>query len=177
MIGKFNLILGSMRSSKSSYLFNQIDKAKFRKKRVVLIRPSIDTREFVSRTSNIDVDILVSDDLESIFEQLKVFDIICIDECQFLKNLGPVAHRLALQGKEVWAAGLNGDSDLHPWLEISNAIPYVDTISRLTAVCEECHSDNATFTFYEGKKSKIEIGEDKYRAYCRSCYEKASNDL
>jgi thymidine kinase len=173
MTGKFSLVLGSMKSGKSSFLIDKADRAKYRHKKVCIVRPSTDTREFISRTKNINVDIIQYPiPTGKTFDILSQYDIILFDECQFVKDLGILGHGLALDGKEVWAAGLNGDSDMHSWPEISEAIPYADNIKRISGVCENCGNDESTFSWYDGKKDKIEIGDGKYRALCRSCWEK-----
>jgi len=176
--GTINLYLGSMRSSKTSKLFEVLDKAQFRRNiKSVLVRPDIDTRNFVSRykgyfnenTRIIECGKLLKD----IKIQLELFDVICIDEGQFIEDIGIVCNELALNGKEIYIAALNGDSELGSWDAISNLLPYTDYIERLSGICEECGKNKTTFTFFTGnKKSQVVIGDGEYKIYCRECYQK-----
>jgi len=171
------LYLGSMKSSKTSRLIEVLDKAQFRWGiKSVFVRPQIDDRSFISRYDNqIKSDILVCKKLNDIIEKLKNYHIICIDEGQFFEDLGPICNELSLKDIEIYIAALNGDSDMKPWESISNCLPYVDEIYRLSGVCENCGKLRTTFSFHEGIKSKIEIGDEKYKIYCRKCWNEKSN--
>jgi len=177
-MGSITLFLGSMKSSKTSKLFEVLDQAKYRKNvKSCLVRPELDTREFISRYGKIlDNEILLCKFLLEIEKELQKYDVICIDEGQFIFDLGPVSNKLALLGKEIYIAALNGDSDMNPWNSISNLLPFVDKIERFSGICENCGQKKATFSFHEGKKqSQTEIGDFKYKIYCRKCwYEKTS---
>lgn len=172
--GKVVLYTGSMKSSKSAMLYDQIDRAQYRKKKVCLIRPNKDTRKFVCRKFNTEVDILRCDSISELYdsEDIDKYDIICIDEGQFIDDIGIESNQLAKEGKEVYIAALNGDSDLKPWKNVSELLPYCDDIIRLNAVCDECGSSNtATFTYFNGKKdNQIVIGDGEYYALCRRCW-------
>lgn len=173
------LYLGSMKSNKSDKLFDIIDKAVFRKKKCCFVRPAVDSRQFLSRTNKniqLQYDIKVTDDLAKIFDTLLEYDIICIDEAQFFNDkLGFVCHNLALQNKEIYITALNGTSEMEAWTTVNYLIPYVDKIERLSGVCEECGSNESTFTFYkETKTNQIAVGDEEYSILCRKCYEKLS---
>jgi thymidine kinase len=168
--GKVIAFLGSMKASKSSALFEQIDRAKYRKKSVCLVRPINDTRLFVSRKELTDVDTFVCNKLSEI--NLNAYDIVCVDEGQFIQDIGQDSNLLANNGKEVYIAALNGDSDMKPWDNISSLIPYCDNIFRQSAVCDDCGDEyKATFSYFVGKKdSQITIGDNQYLALCRDCW-------
>ena len=176
--GKITAILGSMRSSKSSALFDVADKAKYRKKRLCFIRPNLDTRDFVARSTDRDLAIISCDKLADQFAYVvQNYDIVCIDEGQFFPDLGSVCHELALNDKEVFVAALNGDSEMKPWTSVSELIPYVDEIRRVSGVCEDCNEDRATFSFYsESKKSQIIVGDGEYSVLCRKCHNKRTTN-
>jgi thymidine kinase len=172
-----NLYLGSMKSSKTSKLFEILDQAKFRKdiKKRCLVRPSIDNRMFITRgikTSG-EYDELSCKNLLEIKDKLKNYNLICIDEGQFIEDLGVICNELSLRDIEIYIAALNGDSDMKPWNAISNLIPFVDSIERVSGICENCGKKGATFSSYNGKKeNQTEIGDKKYSIYCRKCWNK-----
>jgi thymidine kinase len=174
--GFIHLILGSMKSGKSSALYEQIDRAQYRKKKVCLLRPKADTREFVSRVKNLKVDTYSCDSINELYDTVNIdrYDIICIDEGQFIDGLGLDCNTLANNGKEVYIAALNGDSDLKPWKNISELLPFCDQIIRLSAICNDCGSSyDATFSYFDGvKNGQIVIGDNQYLALCRSCISK-----
>jgi thymidine kinase len=170
--GKIELFCGSMKTGKTTALYTQIDLAKYRQKSVVLIRPMIDTRKFTSRTTTGEnqVTTIFCNTLREIEKKLTE-DIICIDEGQFIEDIGEISNNLANKGKEVYIAALLGDSDQKPWGPLTALLPYVDDIIKLNAVCEDCGSNTkATFTYFDGKKDgQIVIGDQKYLALCREC--------
>ena len=53
-----------------------------------------------------------------------------------------------------------------------------DNVQMLTAVCENCKSENAIYTYYTGseKKGDVLVGEDCYIPVCRKCYEKLTHN-
>ena len=178
MTGSVTLFLGSMKSNKSSALMDIIDKAKYRKKKCILIRPQADTREFVSRKGDEEVEILITDKLtnEGIPSKLQNYDIICIDEGQFISDLNYV-HFLALKNIEIYIAALNGDAEMKPWTAISETLPFVDKIKRFSGICEDCGTNTSTFSFYTAiKTEQIVIGNGEYKIYCRECWQKHYNE-
>ena len=180
MIGFITLYTGSMKSGKTSKLFEVLDKAKYRKGiKSCLVRPIIDDREFIGRQykSGEGYQVFTCRFLLEIKEVLKEYDIICIDEGQFLLDLGPMSNELALMGKEVYIAALNGDSEMKPWDSVSNLLPFVDYIEKFSGVCEECgKARRITFSFFTKKKTdQTIIGDGEYKIYCRECYKKLSD--
>jgi thymidine kinase len=176
MNGEFRLILGSMKSGKSSVLINDIDQYKYADKKSVLIRPVSDTRNILSRKGEaVDADIIKCSNLNDVWDDLQKYDVICIDEGQFIKDLGYNCNRLANEGKIVIVAALAGSSELTAWPEISEALPYADYIEKVDAVCEKCKDNTKpTFTFFCGSKKpgEVIIGDSQYKALCRDCWKK-----
>ena len=52
----FKLIIGNMYSGKSSKLIELLDRYHIGKKKVILIRPKLDTRKYISRSKTIKYD-------------------------------------------------------------------------------------------------------------------------
>jgi thymidine kinase len=179
--GSFNLILGSMKSGKSSILLEELNRRKFAKKKCVVIRPKIDNREFLTRDplALSRYNVLTCESLRDIWNEIFEYDVICIDEGQFIKFLGQDCNALANSGKTIIVAALAGSSEKTAWQEISMAIPYADNIKKINAVCDRCFDDSKpTFTFFTGIKEPggIVIGDGEYRAYCRECWEIANKE-
>jgi thymidine kinase len=177
----FEIILGSMKSGKSRALFDRMDKAEYSKRkghkpRICLVRPQVDSREFVSRAQEaVKYDLLVVEsNLYSRFRDLsRLYDLICIDEGQFFSDLGRISFSLSQTGIDVVAACLQGDRNLKPWKSVSEAIPYADKIVQVQAVCEFCGDPSkSTFTFYDGpfSEDQIVIGDGEFHAACADCW-------
>ena len=170
--GKVELILGGMKSGKTGELFKQIDRAGYRGLTSCVVRPKTDTREFLARGSEFDYTEIWVNEIADEIGWISSFDIVCVDEGQFISDLGTSCHKLALNGNEVYVAALSGDTDLLEWKSVSGAIPYADKIKVVHAVCEDCHSD-AVFTYTDAKKDgQVLIGDVQFKALCRECYEK-----
>jgi thymidine kinase len=114
-------------------------------------------------------DIISTDDLSTIpFEN---FDSIFVDEIQFYKNISAVLKWLAA-GKEVFCAGLNGDTTGAPWSNVSFLIPYATKVKLLHAVCRSCFKKTAvrSCSVEDMKEGQVRIGaEGDYYTLCISC--------
>jgi thymidine kinase len=191
-----------MLSGKSTELIRYAERALYANKQCVVIRPGIDTRDFVSRSKP-----LYGSHFPDNYEKCPVLfihpenmndmlieirgrkpQLVLIDEAQFFPSyLYKYVNELSVVDNiPVVLAALPGDANREPWDSITYLIPYVDDIIKLNAVCQnpECphHStDIGTFSFYNGKKTeKVVIDdekENKYLALCRDCYEQLQKEL
>ena len=169
------LILGSMFSSKSSYLLQKIDRGLIANKKAWFCRNSIDTRTFLSRNTykineNLIFTIKSEEDLEKVF---KDFDIICIDEFQFFQFTEKLIElSLEYTNKQIYLAGLNASANQKMFDSIIKIIPYCVDIIFPKAVCTKCGSDNATFTICKENKdfSKPQVGNNEYEVICDKCF-------
>jgi thymidine kinase len=93
--GKITLILGSMMSSKSSVLLEYIDRAQYANKKSCLVRPKTDTRKYISRKGLNPKDKTWIYQLDTLHEiTFDNFDLICIDEGQFIDETREKSHLL-----------------------------------------------------------------------------------
>ena len=179
MIGSITAFLGSMKSGKSGLLYQQIDKARYRKSSICLVKPKIDTRDFTARIEvyGTNVDTYYCNELMEIYHTIIKYDIICIDEGQFIPDIGICCDQLALRDKEIYISALNGTAEMEPWESISKLLPYCDNIIRCSAVCEECgKAHKATFSWYPEFKEKVVIGDVVYKVLCRDCWHKLNKE-
>lgn len=163
-----NLIIGSMKSGKSAKLLETAYKlksslSKKEQDKVIFIRPSCDTRNFITRKV-IDFnhkDILYGNE----YTDLKDFDYIFIDEVQFFKKKyiqSLIANRKKKAG--IFCAGLNADIKHKVWGNIATLIPFVSSIELLKANCDICGAkESAIYNIGDGK-----IG-DNYKVVCPRC--------
>lgn len=147
MDGKLTLILGPMFSGKSSFLIQQYKRYNIAGKKCLVIKYAGDDR--YDETSVVTHDLvkiqaLPTSKLLNLDEEVKKYDVICIDEIQFFED-GLVCDNWASDGKIVIVSGLNGTFQRKPWKIISNLIPLADDIIHLKAVCKDTGED-ASFT-------------------------------
>jgi len=181
-------ILGPMLSGKSTELLRNLERGVRGKKRVCLIRPENDTRDFFSHSVGTqalydELDIMIftmpvsnmsSDEYEDLLGVITDrFDVVGIDECQFFENLAILIRDLITLKKDVYMSGLLATSESEMFNPIKEVLPYCDYIDKLNAVCSECGSEIGNYTYYKGgvKTSKVVIGgNETYTALCSDCY-------
>jgi thymidine kinase len=163
------LILGPMKSSKSTEMFRRIERYKYAGKKCLILRPEKDNREFLTRSKlevDKDVDIRYIPNLSS-FDKIGIFpDVIGIDEVEFFEDV-EYLNKWANKGIEIIACGLNAKADQTPWPSIQKLIPIIDDIYFVKAVCK-CGKD-ASFTYANFDVSNIVIGDKEYEPLCRGC--------
>ncbi|MFN3410761.1 MAG: hypothetical protein ACK4YF_01200 [Exilispira sp.] len=168
------LIIGPMFSGKTTELLRRLQRGMIAGKKVILLRPVIDTREIITHdqlktTGNIpQVSLSNLNDFD-----IDSYDYIGIDEGQFFTNLSKIINNWANNGKHIIVAGLDATSELTPFDEILQLIPYAEEVIKLNAVCTKCGSDFGAFTKFIGQEKKEKIlvgGKGLYEARCRSCW-------
>ena len=169
------LITGGMYSGKTFTLITELERARYAKKKVVLVRPNRDSRYFLSHSGLVcNVPQVFLDELGDLPDKLS-YDVVGVDEGQFFKLLAHDANYLANNGVKVIISALNGTSEQEPFESIQDLIPFAEEIEKKSAVCMDCGSEHGSFSFYKGgdKDDKVKIGAgNEYVALCRLCYNK-----
>jgi len=178
------LIAGPMFSGKSTQLLRYLERSTRGNKRVCLIRPLIDNRDFFSHskgTQTIFDSLSITtyyftnsfnenfDTLTSIVEN---YDVIGIDEAQFLDHLTSYMIMFIRNNKTVYLSGLLATSENIVFNNILDVLPYCDHIEKLNGVCTSCGSDIGNYTHYkDGDKTDTIVvgGDDKYTVLCGHC--------
>jgi thymidine kinase len=109
--------------------------------------------------------------LRNSFDTLKQYDVIGIDEGQFFADLVEVCEELALMGKIVLIAALNGDFRMEPFPVIQRIISKSDKIKLLKAYCFNCHKDAKFSLRIVQSNETVLIGAgEAYKPACRECH-------
>ena len=109
--------------------------------------------------------------LRNSFETLKQYDVIGIDEGQFFADLVEVCEELALMGKNILIAALNGDFRMEPFPVIQRIISKADKIKLLKAYCFNCHKDAKFSLRIVQSNETVLIGAgEAYKPACRECH-------
>ena len=167
-MGEINVFTGPMKCGKTQKILDEAKRQEIAGKRIKVFKPIIDNRfqenQVISRNGY---------KLEAIginkIDDIKSYDadVYVIDEFQFLKGDLLELYDLSQKGKKFFIAG-------KPFGKMGDLLCMSDNVQMLTAVCENCKSENAIYTYFKGdnKSSDILVGEDCYIPVCRKCYEK-----
>lgn len=176
------LIIGCMKSGKTSSLIEIYKKNSFCNIPVLVINHSLDNRYNNNQTvvshDGLRIPCIVIKELETIFTDKKKFlqymssSVILINEGQFFPDLVVNVKRMLVDKKKVYICGLDGDFEREKIGNILDLIPLCDKVSKLTAICEKCKNYDAIFSKrITSEVCQIVIGNDNYMSMCRECYE------
>ena len=173
--GKIELIIGPMFSGKSTRLIEQMRKYVYKAKKTIMVKYYADQR-YSEKSEVVTHDLIKYDSincklLHNSFETLKQYDVIGIDEGQFFADLVEVCEELALMGKIILIAALNGDFRMEPFPVIQRIISKADKIKLLKAYCFNCHKDAKFSLRIVQSNETVLIGAgEAYKPACRECH-------
>jgi len=169
------VVVGPMFSGKSSYALSYIRRQHSIDKKVLVIKPDIDTRYS-------DENMLVTHDKEKspcilwdvkkhLDTEIQDYDCIVLEEAQFFRGLTTfVTNVVNVFKKDVLVVGLDGDAHQVLFGEILYCIPWATKVTKLCALCKHCKDGTlAPFTKkLQGDASKqVDVGgENKYVSVC-----------
>jgi len=176
------LHIGPMFSFKTTELCKDMKRHKIANKSCVIVKYQGDTRyDHLIQTGGIathdvvecvDIPVIVCGEyLNVLYDVLKKYDVIGIDEVQFFTDGAEVANKLANAGRVVICAGLDGDYLAQPFETVSKLLPLTEIVIKHHAVCMKCFADNAIFTHrLSSANERVVIGgSDMYIPLCREC--------
>jgi len=177
-MGSIYLILGPVKSGKSTYLIKLVCEARLKGKRVLLIKPDLDTRSttIYSRTG-ITASSISSPNVLDVLPKMKDFDAICIDEAQFFPDLLTGCMALRDMGKMVIVAGLDSTWQRVPFPsdgKTSNPldlVPHATKVKKCLALCHAC-GEPAIYSCKTASSNAIVIigGDEAFLPVCHNCY-------
>ena len=173
--GKIELILGPMFSGKSTRLIELMRKYVYKAKKTIMVKYYADQR-YSQKSEVVTHDLIKYDSinckiLRNSFDTFKEYDVIGIDEGQFFADLVEVCEELALMGKIVLIAALNGDFRMEPFPVIQRIIAKADKIKLLKAYCFNCHKDAKFSLRIVQSNETVLIGAgESYKPACKECH-------
>ncbi|MDC0192618.1 thymidine kinase [Alphaproteobacteria bacterium] len=159
-------IVGAMFAGKTSELLKRILWAEHQKKKIIVIKPSIDNRyseKLITTHNNLSHDCYSMIDWESTNKNFnfvkKNFDIIFLDEIQFMNPKPTIKNvdTILSSGIDVVCAGLDQDSRGKPWETSSFLLGLSDKITKIYGFCNVCGLE-ATKTYRKiegGNRTKV----------------------
>jgi len=188
MAGKLEVITGCMFAGKTEELLRRVERARIAKKRVLLFKPSLDTRysqeEVVTHYGrSLPCRRLPTDISGRRFSQLvtprglRITDVFAFDEAHFFGPEFPaLCDALVAQDKRVIVAGLDLNFRGEPFGPMPELLASADEVMKLHAVCVVCGAPaTRSQRLIDGRPAREgpEIllgGLESYEARCRSCF-------
>ena len=180
--GWLEVICGPMFSGKSEEMIRRLRRAEIAGQRVVIFKPQVDDRydatDVVSHAGTRMRAVPVSSVAE-ISEHARGFDVVAIDEAQFLgEGVVAAALDLADRGIRVVVAGLDQDFRRLPFGPMPELLTHAEFVDKLQAVCQRCGGPATTTQRlvdgapapYSGETVVVGAAE-QYEARCRGCHE------
>lgn len=177
--GRVEVVCGSMFSGKTEELIRRIKRAQFAHQRVMIFKPSIDTRyseaDVVSHQGNTITSQPV-DSSTSILLMGDDADVVGIDEAQFFDmGIVDVCNQLAQRGVRVIVAGLDLDFRGIPFGPMPNLCAIADDVTKVHAICMRCGAlAYVSHRIVAGEKQVLLGEKAEYEPLCRECYRKAT---
>jgi thymidine kinase len=174
--GFLHVISGSMFSGKTTELIRICKQYQSIDKKILSVNYCNDRRydaigNICSHNHEVFQTILSLSDLQEIldYSNLEDYDVIMIDEVQFLKNaLQTIKVLVEQMGKIVITSGLDGDYLQQPFGDVCHLIAFADKFTKLNAVCKLTKEDASFSKRIIASESKEFIGAaDAYVAASR----------
>lgn len=186
-MSRLEVITGPMFSGKTEELLRRLRREEIAGREVRLFKPIIDTRTSKDSVKSHNGTIKVAQTVESswdiedyIVSQNHPTDVVGIDEAQFFDSYLPLyVGGLLLDKKKIIVCGLDKDFATEGFGPMPTLMLMADRLDKLTAVCNKCGADDASFTqrLIDGKPAKFDGptilvgGTESYEARCRDCFE------
>jgi thymidine kinase len=174
MSSKLELIIGPMFSGKSTELIRRIRLLQKINKKVLVLKPIIDSRynsDKITSHNYESVKSKVLNTLDEIDYDVQFYDVIVIDEGQFFPDLkNTVLKWLSKYFISIIIGGLDGDFQQNQIGQILELIPHADKCKKLTSLCNICQDGTkAPFTHRLVKSNdKVLVGgAESYIPVCR----------
>ena len=205
--GSVSLIIGPMFSGKTTELIRRVRVALAAGRQCCVVRPERDTRwvggdvhthHSAGGKSTVvsgmncqqrgfrhdEAPIVTVSSLVGAVDRLAGYDVVAVDEGQFVEDLAQGCDGLAARGVHVVVAALNGTYARTPFPAVSELYPACERVTMLRAVCMVCRERDAPFSVLyrespeppaDGSEGAspgnfVNIGGgDKYMAVCRAC--------
>jgi len=184
-MSRLEVITGPMFSGKTEELLRRLRREEIAGKTVKLVRPAIDTRYEWGYVTSHNGSKLEADDLENSYALWEIafaedINVVGVDEAQFFDELIIEYIGACLENnKKVIICGLDKDFATQDFGSIPRLMVLADRVDKLTAVCNKCGADDASFTqrLVDGKPAAFDGptilvgGTETYEARCRDCFQ------
>jgi len=187
----FKVITGPMFSGKTEELIRVLRRSQIAGKRILVIKPALDTRsaaeiisrhqpdlnrrEFTKASSFDAIPVASASHMLSLMQTLSP-TVIGIDEAQFFGVWLPgfideLLLKHASEDLSIIAAGLDRDAWRRPFGVMPELLSMADEVQKETAICFLCKGPAQYTQKLGGGASQVEVGDvEIYEARCRKCH-------
>tara|TARA_B000000557_G_scaffold249066_1_gene234182 strand:- start:36 stop:560 length:525 start_codon:yes stop_codon:yes gene_type:complete len=168
-----------MFGAKTTRLLADIDRLKYKGKKVVAFKPNIDKRYISDRISshnNGTIEAYCIDkanDILDIIEKTSI-DTIAVDEAFMLDNIDEVLINCYRKGYNIIVSSIQMNAKEEPFDNIRNMLPWATKIEVCPAVCTMCDNDayftQALFDIENATQEEKIGGKDMYEPRCAKHY-------
>ena len=175
MIGRIEVICGSMFSGKTEELIRRLKRLKYANQSFKVFKPEIDTRNkknIIKSHSEIEIKAQTVANAKEILDLSTDVDVVGIDEAQFFsEDLVNVCNTLANGGTRVIVAGLDMDFSGKPFGPMPNLMAIAEEVVKVHAVCSQT-GQPALYSYRKGKDDNVVLlGEkDEYEPLSRKAF-------
>jgi len=175
MMGRIEVICGSMFSGKTEELIRRLKRLKFANQNYKVFKPEIDTRNkknIIKSHGKIEIEAETVSSVKEILDLSNDVDVVGIDEAQFFsEDLVDVCNTLANGGIRVIVAGLDMDFSGKPFGPMPNLMAIAEEVVKVHAVCSET-GEPALYSYRKGKNNSVVLlGEkDEYEPLSRKAF-------
>ena len=175
MIGRIEVICGSMFSGKTEELIRRLKRLKYADQSFKVFKPEIDTRNkknIIKSHGKIEIEAETVSNAKEILDLSSDVDVVGIDEAQFFsEDLLDVCNTLANGGTRVIVAGLDMDFSGKPFGPMPNLMAIAEEVTKVHAVCSET-GEPALYSYRKGKNDNVVLlGEkDEYEPLSRKAF-------
>ena len=180
----FNIYIGPMFGAKTTRLLADIDRLKYKGRKVIAFKPNIDKRyaeDKISSHNNGTINACCINDALEIFDIIEEFNIdnividtIAVDEAFMINNIDTVLISLYRQGYNIIIASIQMDTKEKPFQNIKNMLPWATKIEVCPAVCTMCDNDayftEALFDIENATQEEKVGGKNMYEPRCANHY-------
>lgn len=168
-MGYINVFTGPIKCGKSQKIFNELKRQLIAGKDIKVFLPNSveDNGNIISTMSGNCVNAIKIDNISKLKDYEA--DVYFIDMFHFLEGDVSIIDEMATSGKKFYIAGLNLTSNKDVFGKMGDLMCIADHIEIMTSICDVCKSDEASFSYCKGIKSK------EYIPVCRECYTKLIN--
>lgn len=166
---QFMIFTGPMFGGKTTKMLASLERAKYRKKKIILFKPEIDGRysqnKVKTHTGASWNAVVVSSGAE-ILAQANGADIVAVDEAFMIPGCAEALIELFRRGKSVYVSSIQLSASAEPFEEMTKMFPWATKIEVCPAVCPVTGHD-AYYTIAKTDVGHIQIGgSETYEPRC-----------
>jgi thymidine kinase len=157
---EFIIFTGPMFGGKTTRMIASLERAKYRKKKIILFKPEIDGRysqNKVKTHTGASWNAINVINGQSILEQANGSDIVAVDEAFMIPGCADALITLFRRGKSIYVSSIQLSSAGEPFEEMMKLFPWATKIEVCPAVCPITGED-AYYTIAKTEVDLIQVG-------------------